>query len=374
LRLWLSWDGQDLEALEQVIELFAADYPNIPLRIRYVPADQIISALRDAPADAGPTILFAPSSSGPVLWQAGLIQDLTDQVPTELHESIQSVAWTQAVQQGRVIGLPLSLEGVLLYRNRALAPERAATVDDMLIAATGLRDQGGVGAALDFGFTFSASRLDACGGAVVAPDGSMGFSGSAGRCWLELEAKLSQTGRSVFNSDVDLELFSSREAAWMIELAAKAPDLARSISGENMAIDAWPVYEATGRSLAGFVWTENAYFPAAVTQSEFESAWAFASFMLTPQVQLLLADPQGAWHIPVLASLDLDQGLQIQVRGALLSNIPLPLNPLVRRAATSLENAVRLVTREGADPILALSVLITEMSTVFPTPIPTPGS
>jgi maltose-binding protein MalE len=372
LRLWLSWDGHDLEAFERVVELFVADYPNIPLRITYVPPDQVISALRNAPPGEGPTVIFAPSRSGPVMWEAGLIQDLTDRVPSDLHEHIQSVAWSQAVYEGRVIGLPLSLQGVLLYRNRELAAERAATVDDMVLAATELLDQGGIGAALDFGFIYSASHLEACGGSIIAADGSMGFDGSVGRCWLELETQLSETGRPVFNSDEDLELFSNRESAWMIGMAVDAPEIARSVGGDNLAIDMWPDYEATGRALSGFVWTENAYFPTNISQSELDSAWAFVSFILTPQAQISLADPQGAWHIPVLTSLDLEQGLQIQVLGALLNGLPLPLDPLVWRSVGSLENAVRLVAQQGADPLLALSVLVTEMSTVFPTPDPTP--
>lgn len=372
LRLWLSWDGRDLEALEQVVELFAADYPSIPLRLTYVPADQLIASLRNAAPGTGPTVLFAPSNSGPILWQAGLVQDLTERVPSDLHEGIQSIAWTQAVHTGRVIGLPLSLEGVLLYRNRELAPEPASTVDEMLVATTNLQAEGGVGAVLDFGFIYSASRLDVCNGAILSPEGSMGFSGSVGRCWLELEAKLSQVGRPVFNSEEDHQSFSSRESAWMIGLAEDAPELARSVGGDNLAIDVWPTYEETGRPLTGFVWTENAYFPTGITQSEMESAWAFATFLLTPQAQLLLADPQGAWHIPVLSSLDLEHGLQIQVLGSLLNGLPLPLDSIVWRSTTSLENAVRLVAQQGADPLLALSVLVTEMGALFPTPFPTP--
>jgi maltose-binding protein MalE len=355
-----------------VVDLFAVDYPGIPLRITYVPPDQLVSSLRNAAPGSGPTVLFAPSNSGPILWEAGLVQELTDRVPSDLHERIQSIAWTQAVFNGRVIGLPLSLQGVLLYRNRELAPELASTVDEMVAAATNLQDEGGLGAALEFGFIYSASRLDACDGVILSPDGSMGFSGSVGRCWLELEAELSQTGRPVFNSDEDHQLFSNRESAWMIGLAENAPELARSIGGDNLAIDVWPTYGETGRPLRGFVWTENAYFPVGITQSEMESAWAFASFLLTPQAQLLLADPQGAWHIPVLSSLDLEQGLQIQVLGSLLNGLPLPLESIVWDSATSMENAVRLVAQQGADPVLALSVLITELSAVFPTPIPTP--
>lgn len=373
LRLWLPWEGQELEAFARVIELFAEEYPNITFRLTYVPAQQMLEALRTAPAGSGPTVFFALSSSAPSLWGSGLIQDVTDRITSELHSSLQSVAWNQAVYDGNVVGLPFSLNGVLLYRNRELVLSRAETVTDLVSAATELRGQGqGIGAALDIGFTFSASRLNACDGSIYAPDGSMGFTVSAGLCWLELERLLSQAGRVVFNSNADLDLFISGRSAWLVDVAANAPEILEALGEDHLAVDAWPTYEVTDKSLAGFVWTENAYFPANLTQSEMEAAWAFVSFMLTPQVQLMLADPQGAWHIPALARLDLEDGFQIQVLGALLNGVPLPLNPLLVQTASSLENAARLVAQQGADPVLALSVLITELSSVLPTPLPTP--
>jgi maltose-binding protein MalE len=374
VRLWLSWDGHDLEAFERVIEMFIAEYPSITPRIAYVPEDQMVEALGNAPNGTGPTVFFASSSRGATLWESGRIQEIGERVPSELHANIESVAWGQAVYEGKVVGLPLAMQGVLLYRNRELVSNRAATVDDLVSAAIELRNQdAGRGGALDFGFIFSASRLHACGGAIYAGDGSMGFSGSIGRCWMELERRLGEAGRVVFNTDEDLDLFVSGESAWLIDLAANAPRLSDGI-GVDLTIDAWPIYEATGNPLAGFMWTENAYFPQGITQSEMEAAWAFVSFMLTPQVQLILADPQGAWHIPVLSTLELPEGLQIQVVGSLLNGVPLPMSSMLWRSATSLENAVRLVAQQDAEPLLALSVLIAELSTVLPTPLPTPDS
>ena len=373
LRLWLSWDGHDLEAFERVIELFAEEYPNITLRLTYVPEQQMLQRLRDAPEGTGPTVILAASSSAPILWDTGLFQDIGEYVTSELHEGLESVAWSQAVYEGRVVGLPLAMQGVLLYRNRELAPSRAETVDDLVAAAIGLRDLGSaVGAALDFGFMFSGSRLQTCDGTLFAADGFIGLAGSAGLCWLELERRLSQAGRVVFNSDADLNLFTSGESAWLIDVAAKAPELAEAIGDGNLAVDAWPEYQVTGEPLAGFMWTENAYFLAGITESEMESAWAFVSFMLTPQAQLILADPQGAWHIPVLTTLDLEGGLQIQVRGALLNGLPLPIESMLLDRAISLENALRLVAQQGAEPLLALSVLVAELGPELPTPLPTP--
>jgi arabinogalactan oligomer/maltooligosaccharide transport system substrate-binding protein len=373
LRLWLSWDGHDLDAFGRVVELFAEEYPSITPRITYVPEDQMLETLVNAPEGTGPTVFFAASSSAPILWEAGHILDMSENIPSELHASLQLVAWSQAVFEGKVVGVPLAMEGVLLFRNRELAPSRAATVDELVTTAMELRNQGtGIGASLDFAFIYSASRLLACDGTIFAPDGSMGFAGDAGRCWLELERRLSEAGRVVFNGDEDLDLFASGQSAWLIELSTHVPELEEAIGEGNLAIDAWPDYEETGMPLEGFVWTENAYFPTGMTQAEMDAAWAFVSFMLTPQVQLILADPQGAWHMPVLARLDLEDGLQIQTLGALLNGLPLPMNPTLWRAAGSLENAVRLVAQQGAEPLLALSVLVAELSPILPTPLPTP--
>jgi maltose-binding protein MalE len=373
LRLWLSWDAHDLQALDRVIELYMSEYPNVTLRITYVPEAELVSALRDAPMGEGPTVLLGPSQLGPRLWEAGRIQEIGDLISTELHTNILPVAWTQVVYEGQTIAMPLALEGVLLYRNRDLVLTPAANVNELVSTSISLADQGlGVGSALDFGFYFSVPQLQACDGAIYAADDSMGFGGNIGRCWLELVKRLSEAGRVTLNTDVDLTLFASGESAWLIDLAEHAPALTGAIGEDNLAIDNWPIYEVTQESMGGFVWTENAYIPMGITPTETATAWSFISFMLTPQVQLILAEPSGAWHIPVLEDLELESGLQIQVVESLLQGIPLPMKASLGQCIVGLENAVRLVAQQGADPILGLYVAVADLESVFPAMTPTP--
>ncbi|HEY69121.1 MAG TPA: extracellular solute-binding protein [Anaerolineae bacterium] len=373
LRLWLSWDTHDLQALDRVIQLFMGEYPNVTLRITYVHEDELYSALRDVPPGEGPTVLLGPSQLGPRLWEAGRIQDIGDLISTDLHTNILPVAWTQAVYDGQTVGMPLALEGVLLYRNRDLVLTPAADVNELVSTSISLANQGlGIGSALDFGFNYSVSQLQACGGSIYTADDFMGFGGSTGRCWLQLVKRLSEAGRVTLNTDDDLTLFAAGESAWLIDVAENAPALIGAIGEDNLAIDNWPIYEVTQESMGGFVWTENAYIPTGITPTETATAWSFISFMLTPQVQLILAEPSGAWHIPVLDDLELESGLQIQVAESLLQGIPLPMKSTLGQCIVGLENAVRLVAQQGADPILGLYVVVADLESVFPSTTPTP--
>jgi ABC-type glycerol-3-phosphate transport system substrate-binding protein len=200
----------------------------------------------------------------------------------------------------------------------------------------------------------------------------MGFGGNTGRCWLQLIQRLSEAGRVTLNTDDDLALFASGESAWLIDVAENAPALIGAIGEDNLAIDNWPIYEVTQESMGGFVWTENAYIPFGITPPETATAWSFISFMLTPQVQLILSEPSGAWHIPVLDDLELESGLQIQVTESLLQGIPLPMKSSLGQCIIGLENAVRLVAQQGADPILGLYVAVADLESVFPSANPTP--
>jgi maltose-binding protein MalE len=367
LRLWLSWDARDLPVMDRVIQLFAAEYPNVLIRVTYVRESELISSLRDAPYGEGPTVFLGSSDLGPGLWDNGRIQELGDLVSSELHTDILPIAWSQAVYEGQVVGIPMSLEGVLLYRNRDLVLTPAEDVNELVSTSISLANQGlAIGSALDFGFLFSVSQLQACDGAIYAADDTMGFAGDTGRCWLQLVKRLSESGRVTINTDVDQDLFVSGESAWLIDLAENAPGLIDAIGEDNLAIDNWPIYEVTQESMGGFVWTESAFIPVGITPTETATAWSFISFMLTPQVQLLLADPNGAWHIPVLDDLELENGLQIQVTESLMQGIPLPLKSSLTQCAMGLENAVRLVAQQGADPILGLYVLVADLAPFFP--------
>jgi maltose-binding protein MalE len=297
-----------------------------------------------------------------------LVQDLTILADAELQAKVDPVAWQQATYGGALIGLPLERQGIVLYRNRSLAIEAAASVEEFVTLAQQLDEGDIVGVELDLGFLYSASHMSACNGDFFNKNGEFEMDAPAGLCWLGLLQTMKNAGRVRFNAVEDMELFTAGNSAWVVESSLNAPVLAQAIGPDNLVIDPWPVYGGTAQRLAGYVWTENAYLVRGSSPMDREVSWAFVRFMLTPQAQLIFSNPDEANHIPALADLELPTAIQAQIESTLSSGVTLPLSMDWDLYWEPLEGAVRSVTTQGATPELALDVALTKIQQARTTP------
>ena len=359
VNLWLDWDPVELETLHKVIAAFQENFPEVTFAIAYYPQDELRLAFEVAVIEGNPpSLLFGPASWGPELWKSGMVLDLTNWADDELQATIDPIAWRQVDYNGALLGLPVERQGMVLFRNRSIASSAAATLDELVDAAQRLKDDQIVGAGLDYGFMYSASQLAACDGDLFDERGDLNLNNQAGFCWLRLLMSLRATGHVSFNSEEDLILFETSRSSWLIESTLEAPRLAQVIGFDNLVIDPWPLYSETNQRLAGFVWTENVYLVTGTSPVDLEASWAFARFLLTPEGQLILSDPEGAYHLPSLASIALSDGLQAQMTASLSSGVAMPLHPDLSLYIEPLEGAVRAVTLQGATPELALEMAL----------------
>lgn len=370
--LWLSWTPQELRSLEYVIEEFRSQYPGVSVHVVYYPPDQIRPAFESAVESGGPAgLLLGPAQWGPGLWEAGLIRDLSVRITGELHESILPLAWSQVAYQGAVLGLPLELQGVVLYRNRALVRSRPSSLEEMIRVAQELQADGVVkGAALDMGFMYSASHIEPCGGDLSFQADSPVLEPESGLCWLELLSRFSEVGPVSFDADTDQDDFLAGEAGWYWDTTEAARQLDQELGVGNLVIDPWPRDSESDVGMAGFVWSENIYFAASTSAQETEAAWVFASFLLDEQSQITLSEVHGAGHLPVLRELRLGTDLQQQAMDSLMGGVAYPLAPRHSRYMEPIEDAVRMVTEGRGDPEFALAVALEGVQGLFPTPTP----
>jgi maltose-binding protein MalE len=366
VRLWLDWNPMELDSLGKVISAFHDQYPGVTFAISYYPYDDLRSALElAATEDNAPTMIFAPSSWGPELWQDGLLLDLTIQVAHDPLASIDPLAWNQVNYDGAVIGLPLERQGIVLYRNRLIVTEAAGTLEELVSKGQQLKGDESVGFGLDFGFMYSASQLAACNGKLFDTEGNLDLDVEVGYCWLRLLSTFRDAGRVWFNSDEDLALFEAGSSGWLIESTLESLRLSQLDGVRDLVIDPWPLYSETGYRLAGFVWTENLYLIKGASPEDVEASWTFASFLLSPEAQIMLSDPAGANHLPALGDLILSDEMQIQMMASLASGVPLPLQPDLSLYIEPLEGAVRAVSVQGASPELALDIAFTKIEQIL---------
>ncbi|MGH2620849.1 MAG: sugar ABC transporter substrate-binding protein [Anaerolineales bacterium] len=365
LSIWLSWGPDGVRALNELIRAFHSDHPGATFAVAYVPADELRQTLDQAAAVRElPSLFLAPSRWGPELLQAGMIHDLADQPIDQVKAIVHSLAWSQVTQRDQVLGLPIQLDGDVLYRNRELAPVPAATVEGLVESSRRFRGTPAVGMNLDFGYSTIVPFGSACGGQIVQPGTLPDLQGTLGPCWLALLQELSRAGPVAFNTDLDREAFESGQAGWLIESTELYETLAARLGEAAVAVDPWPIYEASGEPLAGYVWGENIYFRNGMEPAELELAWEFSTFLLSAEAQQALSSPFGAGNLPVHAGTLPLVGVYGLMYQALLRGVSRPLEPQAAGIAEILERAARAVAVQGTSVEIALRRALEELADV----------
>ena len=360
--LWVTWKPEGVRALNELTESFQTRHPGFSFAISYVRAENLRTALDEA--ETLPSLILAPSTWAGQLFESGLAQDLSDQPTDEFRVLIHPLPWVQANHRGQVLGIPVQMQGNVLYRNRELAPIPAGTLESLIEADRGLNGTLNQGMVLDFGLSNAAPFAMACGGQLMLDGSAPDLESPVARCWLELLQDLTLAGPVIFNSDEDRDLFERGQVGWLIESTERFDQLSEALGEGALTIDPWPVYQETGGSLAGYVWTENVYFSSTLEPEDFDAAWEFVGFLLSEDSQLALSNPNGAAHIPVHISAPPLPGHVGQMHAALLRGTALPTSSPRPEYVEVLERAARAVSVLGTPIELALQRAIAELAAV----------
>jgi ABC-type glycerol-3-phosphate transport system substrate-binding protein len=372
--IWLEWSPAEMRALDGIIEEYREMHPGLAFEIVYQRPGTLKSSFELAVQndEAVPSMLIGSSEWGSTWAEESLIRDVSAVVLPEHQEALHAVAWEQVERDGFVTGLPLELQGTVLYRNTSLAPEPAVSVDALLTAAEEARASGRFGASFDLGFRRAAPLLKTCKGELVADERVDPVGRPQGLCWLRLLNRLGTAGPVTIDSEEDLERFLAGQSMWLLDSTEEMLRIQEELGAGAMAVDPWPLYGSTGEPLAGYVWTENAYFPAAASDQDFEAAWSFAVHLLAAENQRLLSDTGGVRHLPVHREVAPSDALAGQALRVLLAGTPLPDQEAFGDIMRELETAIRLVVLQGGDPDLALDLALNEIREArIPTETPT---
>jgi maltose-binding protein MalE len=354
--LWLDWSQDELRALNANLEDFQKTFPNVQISISYFPAEDLLEKFRQAGREnRQPALLIGPSEWGSALFAEGLIQDLQDRLLPQLVETILPVAW-DGVRQGRsILGLPLTMQGMVLYRNAALVEKPAETLSELIELSNALEQEGYIGTLIDLGFFSAGAHLSACGGELLTDAGDLALTISAGECWLQILDDWTKAGKSTFNTEDDFDAFVNGQSAWLVDGSWKADTLIASLGVENIAIDPWPVYAPSARRLSGYAWTNNIYFGSSSRDQDFDVAWVLARYLLTQDVQLSLGDARSGRQFPVAVEAEFEEIWLQEMLVALREDISLPLYPQFEIFIELLEPAIFDVARRGYEPYWAMS-------------------
>ncbi len=289
ITIWHSWDEQALPVLEQILADFSDNHPNVYFDVLYVPVENFLAKFEfETGQGRGPSIILGPAEWGPYLYDQGYISSLSGSISEGLLTQLNQPALDTAWYRNELIGLPYSLEGILLFRNRNIIPDSAATFEQLIYNANNASQGEMIGAYLDRGFIYSGANLEGIGGALMDEDGNPAFNDPKGVEWLELLLNYQDAGPTDYLSDQDVDLFKAGRVGIIIEGSWRLSELTEALGIENIVIDRWP--ESKEGALAGYVFPEMIYLNRETTGDRLAASRAFMEHFISNQTQTKIAE------------------------------------------------------------------------------------
>jgi arabinogalactan oligomer/maltooligosaccharide transport system substrate-binding protein len=346
ITLWHAWKESEVPALNKVLEAFQAENPDVQFNLLYVPFDDLRGKFETAAATGGgPTVLIGSADWGPAFYDAELVGDVSGMATTEFLRTINPAALGAVKYRGALIGLPQTIKGVVMFRNKSIISEAPATFDDLVATAQAATQGDVVGADLEYGFFFAAAHLHGVGGLLMNDSGDPLFNDEKGAEWLNLLNSFKDAGPTEYYTDNDVNLFKAGKAGIVIDGTWNTTGLAEAIGPGNLAVDPWP------KPLSGYVQTENIYLSANAEGDDLTAGWKFIEFFLSPEAQATLTE---AGHIPAVTGVDVTDPLMKQVAEAFVGGTAFPVIPEMGAYWEPMDTVLQSVFDEGADPAAAL--------------------
>ncbi|MCK4901589.1 MAG: extracellular solute-binding protein [Anaerolineales bacterium] len=381
ITIWHSWEEPYVPALMKTITAFQEEYPNVHFDVLYVPELDLRASFEQAALEGGgPTVLIGSDEWGPSFYDLGLIAGISELIDPDLLNTLNSAAVGRGRYQDELIGLPLDINGVVLYRNTGIIPQSPFTYDELISLAKSANQGDILGAYLDRSFYFSGAHLLGLGGDLMTAEGEPAFDDEIGLRWVNLLLSFDQAGPTDFFTDNDVFAFKEGRVGFLVEGTRRRNELKVAIGETNLVIDPWPIH-ADGH-LSGFVLAENIFLSLRALDEDNMISWKFVEFFMSPGAQSEIAE---VGLIPAISGspvnvatgkVNIPDPIIKQAMIALIDGKAYPLSPEVSLYRDHIDRVLKMVFEAGESPTAALrsaSEAIKEALTVLDatqTPVP----
>jgi len=339
--------------LNEIIRSFQRFYPDVTFALQYFPLDDLYDTFyQSAYLGTGPSLLLGPAEWGVKLFDSGLINDLSPYVTADFLADIIPAALASAEYNGKLISLPLSQHGEVMFRNTSIIDTAPQTFEELSSLSHEATRAGIVGTYLERGAFFSAADLYGLGGKMMDEQGYPAFDNNYGLQWLNLLRDYDVAGAVTFNTNLDLNMFKRGRVGIIIDGTWNTTSLQAAIGAENLSIDAWPTY-ASGH-MSGWVQADSVFLNANCQEGDRFAALAFMGYLLDPSVQKALAE---VGYIPSVSTTQPRSTLIQQAMAAFADGVPYPItfdNNWLQLYWSELNKAIKSVLVDGVSPESAL--------------------
>ncbi len=259
--VWTSYRGEELTALESVVEDFNSSTRDTRIELLAVPSAAYKSRLQSAiPRGNGPDLFIEAHELAGEWSKNGLLRPA---LPGDLDRF--APATVDALRyDGQLWGVPIAVKSLALYYNKDLVPEPPATVSELL--RVGSEATGGRALVYEAGsLFFHAPLLHAFGGEVeFREDGTVGIDGEPVARSLTWARGLTERGEVPEEADGQLvsTLFNQGEVAfaingpWFLGEIKKPDEDNPDAPFVNFGVAPLPVLDETGEPLRPFLTVE----------------------------------------------------------------------------------------------------------------------
>jgi len=351
ISLWHSFDADEIESLLSVSTAYKENNPDVEFDFMYSPEFDIRSKFEStAGSGGGPSILIGNGTWGPSFYEDSLILDVTNLVEEDIINTINPAALSSVQYREAIIGLPLNLKGVLLFRNAYNIPTAPETFSALIDSAVTATSGDVIGAYLDYGLFYSGGHLQAVGGSLMDQEGNPAFNNDKGIQWLEMLKRFKEAGPAEPNNDNDLNLFGEGRVGFIVGDFSNAARLSEAIGENNFMIDPWPM------DMSGYTQSDVVFLNADLSGNELDCGSAFMNFLLSNEAQEEFSKPEMAGFIPSITGVDFKDSFQQQAALAFEKGTPLPILPEMSLYWEPLNAALLSVVEFGTDPAEALTI------------------
>ncbi|MDI7277242.1 MAG: extracellular solute-binding protein [Anaerolineae bacterium] len=145
LTMWVYMTDADLAALNEVLAGWKEETGDTVTVVNYPYFDLLNKVEVAFPAGEGPDVCEIPHTNTGVWSEAGLIAPIDEAMGAEDRASYHESALQGFTFGGRLYGVPLIADTVVLMYNRALIPEPPDTMEELIEVAKGLTQEGQYG-------------------------------------------------------------------------------------------------------------------------------------------------------------------------------------------------------------------------------------
>ena len=343
--IWHSLNDDQSYALEIAIENFIANNPDVSVEVEQYSFGDIRGEFENrADSGNGPDLIISEGNYGPLWYDAGLITDVNDLRISKIDE----MAMEQGQVQGAQIGFPFDFQGVLMFRNRSIIAEQAASFLDLRRNAISAKTSYIRGALLETGLFYSAGHLYALGGSLITDEGDPAFNTAEGIAWLEMLQDFHTLGADDSYMVEDEDLFKEGKVGVIIDGTWNIKTFYDSL-GEDLVIDPWP------ENMSGFVNPRMIYLSANCAQENLNAAKGFMVYILSEEAQNQLSEYDTAF-IPTNTDVKITDSLRQQAMTALREGVPMIWALEFEAYWEPMQNAIRNFLNGQVTSNTALSV------------------